>query len=218
MSENDQADPSTKRRVLEAAVGLFAEKGYTATSVRLVCEQAGANIAAVNYHFGSKQGLYDAAIDFARAESNDRNAWVDLDEHRDFWSSELPEERLTRFIAMMMDHALDPAGHASDLSRIMIHEMLSPTPAFDRQVKVSIGRVFDALCEICREIAGPEVDEDAIARVALLVSAQCLYQSLAAGVIPLMHPGVRFDVEGRTALATMVTSTTLAALRALREG
>jgi len=209
---------STRLRLLDSAVGLFAAQGYAATSVRQICDRAGANLASVNYHFGSKQRLYDEAFDFARSESNVRNAWVATDTARDFWAGMPAQERLNRFISMMLDHALDRHGDASNLSRMMIHEMLDPTPAFDRQVKLSIGRVFEALCEICRDIAGRDVDDEAIARVALLVSAQCLYQSLAARVLPQLHPGIRFDRDGRATLAATIAKTTTEALVALRHG
>lgn len=47
----------TRRRLLEAAERLFAERGFRATSVRAVTTRAGANLAAVNYHFGSKDAM-----------------------------------------------------------------------------------------------------------------------------------------------------------------
>ena len=50
-------------RLLDAAEGLFAEKGYAATSVREITERAGCNIAAVNYHFGGKDKLYRAVFE-----------------------------------------------------------------------------------------------------------------------------------------------------------
>jgi AcrR family transcriptional regulator len=45
---------STKDRILDAVERLFAERGYAATSLRIVTAEAGVNLAAVNYHFGSK--------------------------------------------------------------------------------------------------------------------------------------------------------------------
>lgn len=51
---------STKDRLIQAAAPIFAEKGYRDTTVAEICEAAGANIAAVNYHFGDKESLYDA--------------------------------------------------------------------------------------------------------------------------------------------------------------
>lgn len=48
---------STKERILDAAETLFAQYGFTGTSLRQVTSQADVNIAAVNYHFGSKENL-----------------------------------------------------------------------------------------------------------------------------------------------------------------
>lgn len=52
--------PDTKLRLLDAAEQLFAQHGVAGTSVRRVTATAGANLAAVNYHFGSKAQLLDA--------------------------------------------------------------------------------------------------------------------------------------------------------------
>lgn len=53
----------TKERLLDAAEGLFADQGFRATSVRAITRAAGANLAAVGYHFGSKEALIEAVID-----------------------------------------------------------------------------------------------------------------------------------------------------------
>lgn len=53
----------TRRRLLDAGVRLFAEHGFRSVSVRDLCTEAGANIAAINYHFGGKQELYEAIFD-----------------------------------------------------------------------------------------------------------------------------------------------------------
>ena len=47
----------TRTELLNAAERIFAEKGYDASSLRAITQQAGANLASINYHFGSKQGL-----------------------------------------------------------------------------------------------------------------------------------------------------------------
>ena len=52
----------TKRSILDAAEGLFAAHGYHATSLRTVTRVARVNLAAVHYHFGSKQALLEAVI------------------------------------------------------------------------------------------------------------------------------------------------------------
>jgi AcrR family transcriptional regulator len=52
----------TRERLLDAAERLFAEAGYPATSLRQITAAAGANLAAVNYHFGSKEALFHAVF------------------------------------------------------------------------------------------------------------------------------------------------------------
>lgn len=55
-------EPDTKSRILDAAEELFMEHGFEATSLRLITTAAGVNLAAVNYHFGSKEELFQAVL------------------------------------------------------------------------------------------------------------------------------------------------------------
>lgn len=57
MAQGDTAD-----RILHAATVLFAERGFTETSLRTITGMASVNLAAVNYHFGSKKGLINAVF------------------------------------------------------------------------------------------------------------------------------------------------------------
>ena len=49
---------TTKERIITAAGEIFAERGFDGTTVRDICQAAGVNLAAVNYHFGDKERLY----------------------------------------------------------------------------------------------------------------------------------------------------------------
>lgn len=53
---------ATKARIIEAAGRLFAERGYAETTSKEICEQAKTNITGVNYHFGSRDGLYHTVL------------------------------------------------------------------------------------------------------------------------------------------------------------
>jgi AcrR family transcriptional regulator len=59
--ENQQGD--TKQRILDAAEHLFALEGFRGTSLRDITGRAGVNLAAVNYHFGSKEALLRAVME-----------------------------------------------------------------------------------------------------------------------------------------------------------
>ena len=53
---------ASRESILKEANRLFAEKGYEGTSIRELTEAAQVNVAAINYHFGSKQGLFEAVV------------------------------------------------------------------------------------------------------------------------------------------------------------
>ena len=57
-----EAPVATKDRILDAAEALFMEHGFEATSLRSITAAAGVNLAAVNYHFGSKEELFQAVL------------------------------------------------------------------------------------------------------------------------------------------------------------
>ena len=60
----------TKQRILDTAERLFSDKGFPATSMRDITQEAGANLAAVNYHFGSKEALMIAVLERSTAPVN----------------------------------------------------------------------------------------------------------------------------------------------------
>ncbi|CAG7646183.1 TetR family transcriptional regulator [Paenibacillus allorhizosphaerae] len=59
-----QTDSEMKIRILHAAKKLFSEQGFDGTSVRQICEEAGANVALVSYYFGGKEKVFHAVFDY----------------------------------------------------------------------------------------------------------------------------------------------------------
>lgn len=80
-------DDGTKERLLDAAAELFGQRGFDATSIREITEQAGANLAAVNYYFRTKQALFAAVINQQIAPLKERF-------HSIAQSGHSPEEKL----------------------------------------------------------------------------------------------------------------------------
>ena len=62
LSASDAPAADTKTRILDAAEELFMEHGFEATSLRLITTAAEVNLAAANYHFGSKEELFQAVL------------------------------------------------------------------------------------------------------------------------------------------------------------
>lgn len=62
-SSGCQRGEGTRRRILETAIEVFGTYEYDGASTRMLAERAGVNLPAIQYYFGSKEGLYRAAID-----------------------------------------------------------------------------------------------------------------------------------------------------------
>ena len=62
---DDSPEPSARERLLETAIGMFAQKGYAGTSVREIVEQAGVSKPVLYYYFQSKEGLFLAILEMA---------------------------------------------------------------------------------------------------------------------------------------------------------
>src|SRR5512145_2863835 len=119
------ASEQTRERLLSAAREVFSECGFQGATVREICRRAGANVAAVNYHFGSKDGLLAEALHFESLKLlQEANAQADA----------CPEVRLGLFLRDFMHMLLDEQN-ASTQCRIMARELADPTPALDKIVR-----------------------------------------------------------------------------------
>ncbi len=52
-----------KQRIEQAALKLFAEKGFKATTIREICNKSGVSVALIHYHYKNKNGLYETLLD-----------------------------------------------------------------------------------------------------------------------------------------------------------
>lgn len=65
------ANDNTRDQILNAAEKLFSVEGFHGTSVRAITNEAGVNVASVNYHFGSKEALLEALFEYRFRPLND---------------------------------------------------------------------------------------------------------------------------------------------------
>jgi AcrR family transcriptional regulator len=85
---------STRQAILDAAVKLFAEHGYAASSLRAITSEAGVDVAMVKHFFGGKQGLFDEAV---LRHADRMEAALDLD---DVALDEFPERFAEVFLGL----------------------------------------------------------------------------------------------------------------------
>jgi TetR/AcrR family transcriptional regulator, regulator of cefoperazone and chloramphenicol sensitivity len=162
-----KADAETRARLLVTAERLFGERGFKVVTVREICKAARANVAAVNYHFGDKLGLYrevlQGAVDAMRATS---------EAARQAGEGQPPEEQLRRYIGVFLHRVLAP-GSAS-IHRIITREMSEPTPALDVLVEQGVRPRVEYLSGVIAQILGCEAKDKRVLRCVASVQAQAV--------------------------------------------
>ena len=155
----------TRDQLLEAACLVFAEKGYRDATIADICQRAGANIAAVNYHFRDKKTLYAEAwrVGFHRSlKAHPADGGVP--------AGAQAEQRLRGRILSLMQRFADPASHELE----MIHkEMANPTGLLAEVVRECIGPIRQKLGAIVGELLGPGATEQQVLLCLMSIRAQC---------------------------------------------
>ncbi len=196
----------TRIRLIDAAGPIFATKGFEAATVREICHRAGANLAAVNYHFGSKEGLYAATV---------RQAHPNRLEQRfvpEYAPGTPPADRLRAFVGVLLSRLLELK--TTDWQwRLLLREITDPTPMCREMLQGHFRAGFGALLGIIDEVVEPGVPPPRRHQIALSIVAQCVYYRSAASIIPMLVDEEELAAHYHTeALADHVTRFSLAAL------
>ncbi len=141
----------TRERVLEAAAEVFSRKGFKAATVREICAAAGANLAAVNYHFRDKESLYHAALEFVLARGF-RQFPFDLG----LGPRPTPQERLHAFIRSFMLRMLSRRGWGQGHNQMILRELIQQSPVLDHFIEKFARPMRNALRAILRDLLGPK--------------------------------------------------------------
>ncbi|MCZ6834237.1 MAG: CerR family C-terminal domain-containing protein [Planctomycetota bacterium] len=123
----------TRSALLKSSITLFSQRGYADVGIREIADAAGANIASIKYHFGSKKDLYLAAVAEVMGRNNSENAWKDLSEVPD--DPRLAAQELIQFLRHSLKHLIPPGSSVESCSSLMIREALHPSEAFDSIVE-----------------------------------------------------------------------------------
>ena len=120
---NDQ-ERTTQEALLKAAEELFAERGFADVGNREITARAGANLAAIKYHFGSKHGLYEATVRRVFDNPDYHQVWELL--HEEPHDREDAIRRLAAFLhrlllKLLADEEIDSCA------KIMMREALRPS-------------------------------------------------------------------------------------------
>ena len=194
---------STHERLLDAAGKAFADKGYRAATVREICGLAGANVAAVNYHFGSKRKLYAEVLSSIFRYAMGRYP-PDLGQDE----ATTPAERLYAFVRAFLLRLLDPEKPAWH-RRLLAREMREPSPMMRGVIEKRIRRSHELLHEILTELLGARATPCHMELCVASITAQCLFYQRRRHMVWRALRHVKVSPEGVEALARHITEFSL---------
>lgn len=172
-----------RNRLLDAALALFAEHGFSKTSIREIAQAAQANVAAISYYFGDKAGLYRAV--FSDPRTNPPVPPEALDGEG---------VSLEQGLRGMYLSFLEPLkqGHVrqQQYMKLCFREMLEPTGAWQHEIEANIAPAHHALTRtLCRHAGVAEVDDD-IHRLAFTLSGLGVMLHVGNDLYAQIRPGL----------------------------
>jgi TetR/AcrR family transcriptional regulator, regulator of cefoperazone and chloramphenicol sensitivity len=156
----------TRGKLLSAASELFAEKGFRNATIAEICLRAGTNVAAVNYHFGSKEDLYSEAWRYAFSQSvqaHPPDGGVAADAP--------PEERLRGQVKALLHRIADENNWEF---WFMQREFTNPTGLLEEVMRKEIRPLQQRTEGLVRELLGPRVTGQEVQFCEVGIISQCI--------------------------------------------
>lgn len=193
----------TRTKLLDAAGEVFAEVGYYDATVRQICARAGANVAAVNYHFRDKLALYTEVLRQAVGAVENEAIRKALDDDA------APEDVLRQAIRAMFQKMC--GVDRPDLRfGLMAHELAHPTPALSRVIDEAIRPIYSRLREIIGTILRLPSDNETTRLCTISVVGQIVHYAHARPVLALLWPELKMTPAQVEQIANHIADFSLA--------
>jgi AcrR family transcriptional regulator len=157
----------TRHAIVKAAVRLFADKGFEATSVRDIVASARVNQAAINYHFKSKDGLYLEIL---------KTAFEKLTEHAGFDPEKLRSLSREDALRSFVSQQLRPLLFSDEMSRyirLFAWESAHPTKVFLKFMATHSVSYLTAAADIVGRFLPPGTEKRVVVCAAICLMGQC---------------------------------------------
>ena len=203
---------ATRASLLEAAGPVFAEHGFDGATAKEIALRAGANAAAVNYHFGGIAPLYAEVLAEAHRrlvnyQALARAASVDTD----------PKDRLRRLIGLLV-RVVRSQGDASWPAKVIVRELISPTPHFEKLRREELEPKKALLFGVVAGIMGVSVDHPLVAQSVFSILAPCFMLLIAEKRLSEVMPPLARDNVGNEVFADRLTNFALGGIAQLASG
>jgi AcrR family transcriptional regulator len=160
-------EQGTRRRLLEAAGQLFAEKGFERTTGKEICERAGSNTAAVNYYFGGMEGLYAAVLRAAH------DSFVTFDAASAAVAGKADARAKLQALLELLARALTGPPLSSWAMRVLVREFMARSAALDELVETEFVPKTRILRAIVAELTGLPEEHPVVSRGCISVIGAC---------------------------------------------
>jgi AcrR family transcriptional regulator len=208
-SRRPAASDPTRDKLLDVAGRIFADRGYRAATIREICIAAGANVAAVNYHFGDKLGLYTEVVRQAMQAAELRGIQSALDQSA-------PPEEILRAVVHARLRSVCRRDQPDWYYRILTHELAEPTPALRRLIN-KVGRpLFERVLTLIGGMIGLPSDDDRTRLCAISVMGQILVYILASPLITVVWPELKMTPEQVDRIADHIADFSLSYIQNFR--
>jgi TetR/AcrR family transcriptional regulator, regulator of cefoperazone and chloramphenicol sensitivity len=200
---------ATRDKLLEAAGRAFAERGYSAATVRDICKEAGANVAAVNYYFKDKLALYTEVLNLMKRGAHVEQVRAALDQKAS------PEEILRAVIKARL-RGLHGQKRPDWHFRIAAREFAQPTPAMAQVIDKVMRPIHDRVRQVVGKIIGRSPDHEQTRLCTYSIMGQMLLYVLAGPVLMRLWPEMKMTAEQLDRVADHIADFSLAYLRQVR--
>jgi AcrR family transcriptional regulator len=204
----EAADP-TRERLLEVAGPVFADRGYQATTIRHICAGAGANVAAVNYHFGDKLGLYTEVLQQSVRSAQLLAVQNTLDQNT-------PPEDILRTLIRARLRSINGKDLPDWHSRLLAHELAQPTPALRQLIDKVTRPIYKRLLELIGGTIGLPANDDNTRLCAISVVGQVLAYVLPGPLLAEIWPELKMTPKQVERIADHIADFSLSYLQNFR--
>lgn len=203
-------DAETRQRLLDTALELFAERGFEDVTVRDLSREARVNLAAINYHFGDKLGLYRELIEGAIRGMRGLHE-EQLEAAKDL----APEDQLRRYVRTFSPRIADGDQHQRMLlMKLVRREIMSPSPLGRRVFERGILPRLEHLSEIIARILDCPPDDARVGLCVLSVHAQFVFLVKAPSGVNLLQEWLGASVLEVARATEHIIEFSLAGIRA----
>lgn len=176
---------ATAEALLTAGLSLFGERGFAATSTRALADAAGANVAAIAYHFGSKEKLreacgQEAARRLLRDVVGEALSGVDALLRAGPTQAQAEARLVALFDALVP--ALTARADLDPVVRFVLREQMEMSAAFAHVHDAFIAPMHERLCRLWAAATGADPQAAATRLVTLTFVAQAIYFRIARNV------------------------------------